>query len=140
VSIRAKFYVAELTLLPGYANTTKIALAAVVRGDHNASWAAATPVGRLEMTINNPAAGKWFEDFLKAARTTGRSPEVYLDIAPVEDGWPGDGHKFRMADVPPGHYQSGRCGDCGEPKDGELFELNDLGCAVKTDKPAHPNG
>lgn len=120
---RAKFYVTGLTMLPGTA-AIKVTLSAVSRGDRNTSWAQATPSGIMEMHINNPLAVEAWEQFMRAARETGRQPEVFLDIYPSTDGWPGDGHLFREADFEPGTYGHGKCGECGLDKDG----------------PAHPNG
>ena len=137
---RAKMYVSGLTLLPGKDAGIKLNLSAVGRGDRNAGWASATPMGSMEMTIQNPAAVAWWEDFMRAARTTGRSPELFIDIKPSEDGWPGDGHAFRLADVPEHHYGYGKCGECGLGKDDKLMEYDEtVGRAVERGL-AHPIG
>ena len=138
--LRAKFYVTSLELLPGKDAGVKLNLGAVSRGDRNTQWATATPVGQLTMTINNPAAAHAAEEFMQAARTTGKQPEVYINIAPSEDGWPGDGHTFRLGDWPEGHYAYGKCGDCGLGKDDTLVEYEpSLGKNIERG-PAHPNG
>lgn len=127
---RAKFYVTGLTLLPGKDSGIQVAMSAVSRGDRNAGWAKATPVGNLTMTINNPAAVEWWEAFMRSARDTGKSPELFIDIAPSTDGWPGDGHEFRLSEIEEGNYGHGNCGECGLPKD-----------SVREDEPPyHPNG
>lgn len=138
--LRAKFYIAGVTLLPGTSGV-KLDLSAVSRGDRNAEWATATPIGSVSMTINNPGAAQQVEDFMQAARRTNRQPELFLDISPSTDGWPGDGHLFRLADIPEGIYGHGNCGECGLPKDGELTEWDPVARdSVKTGKQYHPQG
>lgn len=122
--LKAKFYISGVTLLPG-TQGVKLDMSAVARGDRNASWAQATPCGNVTMTINNPSAARQVEDFMQAARQTGRQPEMFLDLAPSTDGWPGDGHGYRAADIPEGVYGHGRCGECSMSQD---------------DEKAHPNG
>lgn len=140
LSTRAKFYVTGLTLLPGKEAGIQVNLSAVARGDRNAGWATATPVGTMAMTINNPAAVAWWDTFMRSARETGRSPELFIDIAPSTDGWPGDGHAFRLAEVPEGRYGAGSCGECGMGKDADLMEYDEsLRKTVVTGK-VHPQG
>lgn len=136
---RAKFYISGLTLLPGKDSGVKVNLSAVSRGDRNAEWATATPCGSMEMTINNPAAAKVWQDFMEQARNTGKSPEVFIDIKPSDDGWAGDGHQFRLADVAEGIYGHGSCGECGLPKDGFVTEYDPVARkSVTTETPYHP--
>lgn len=137
---RAKFYVAGVNLLPGKDSGVEVTLSAVSRGDRNTSWAKATPVGSMKMTINNPAAAQAWIDFQTAARNTGKSPELFIDIYPSEDGWPGDGHAFRLADVPEGTYGYNTCGECSMPKDGFVKEYIEGKGQVDTDMAYHPNG
>lgn len=127
-TVRAKFNIKSIELTPGNQGG-KIVLQAVSRGDRNADWAAATPSGTIEMYVNNPDGFAWFLDRLQAQREVGRYPEVFVDFSDSVDGWVGDGHKFREAEVPSGHYVSGSCGACGYAKDAEY-----------DGKPAHPNG
>lgn len=133
---RAKFYVSGLTLLPGKEAGIQVNLQAVGRGDRNAEWASATPCGSMSMTINNPAAVEVWEQFMRTARETGKQPELFIDIRPSEDGWPGDGHKFRLADVPESHYTHDKCGECGMGKD-DLLRYHG---SVEDRGLAHPNG
>jgi hypothetical protein len=139
--IRAKFYVSSLELLPGKDAGVRVHLMAVARGDRNAQWATATPVGDMHMTVNNPTAAKRWEDFMQAARATGKQPELFIDLAPSEDGWPGDGHLFRPSEGHEGTiYASTYCGECGLTKDQELTEYDsDLHKAVAKGL-AHPHG
>lgn len=138
--LRAKFYVSGVTLLPG-SQGVKLNMSAVARGDRNAGWATATPCGQVEMTINNPAAAQHVEDFMQAARRTGKQPEVFLDIAPSTDGWPGDGHAFRLADISESSYGHGKCGECGFPKDGTVHEWDvTTQKNVDTGRQYHPQG
>jgi hypothetical protein len=137
---RAKFYVTGLTLLPGQDAGVKVDFSAVSRGDRNAGWAAATPIGSMTMTIQNPIAVQWWEEFMRSARTTGKSPELYVDIAPSEDGWPGDGHAFRLGDFPETHYAHGKCGECGLGKDDDLTEYDQVTRKSTIVGKVHPNG
>jgi len=140
VSTRAKFYVSGLTLLPGKDSGITLNLSAVGRGDRNAAWASATPVGYISMTIQNPPAVKWWEDFMNASRQTGKQPELFVDIYPSEDGWPGDGHKFREGDFPKTHYGAGTCGECGLKEDADVTEYDYETRTNKVVGKAHPNG
>lgn len=138
--LRGKVYLSGLTLLPGQSGV-KADFTFVSRGDRNASWASATPIGQLSMTVNNPSAAARLEEFMQAARKTGKQPELFLDLTPSEDGWPGDGHVFRLADIPEGVAGHGNCGECGMPKDGEIMEWDrTLNKQVRTGKDYHPNG
>lgn len=137
---RAKFYVTGLTLLPGANAGVKVSLSAVSRGDRNASWATATPSGMMEMTINNPGAVAWWDQFMRSARDTGKQPELFIDIYPSTDGWPGDGHAFRLADIAEGVYGHGSCGECGMAKDAETFEYDPVLQKSVPNGLAHPNG
>lgn len=140
MSTRAKFYVTGLTLLPGKDAGIRVDLSAVARGDRNANWAKATPCGTMQMTINNPSAVAWWEGFMRASRETGKSPELFVDLAPSEDGWPGDGHAFRLADIPEGDYGHNRCGECGLGKDDPLWEYDSVAGKSVEAGLAHPNG
>ncbi len=118
MGVRAKFYIRSIELLPGKDAGGIVNLTAVGRGDRNAQWASATPNGTMVMTINNPPALQFFTDLLEQSRTNGRYPELFIDIAPALDGYIGDGHEFRLADVDQeSHYLRGKCGECGEPLD-----------------------
>lgn len=132
---RAKFYLNGLTLLPGQDAGIQVSLSAVSRGDRNAAWAKATPTGNLTMTINNPAAVAQWEGFMQTARESGKQPEVFIDIRPSEDGWPGDGHAFRLSEVTEGNYGHGKCGECGLGQDDKMW----LG-GKQTEDLVHPNG
>lgn len=137
---RAKFYLSALTLLPGKDSGIRLEFRAVARGDRNASWAKATPDGTLTMTVNNPAAVEWWDRFMRSARDTGKSPEVFLDIAPSDDGWPGDGHLFRLSSSAEGEYGHGMCAECGQAKDADTWAYDEkLRKSVPAGK-AHPAG
>lgn len=115
MGVRAKFYVTEVTKTASKGG--KVKLSAAARGARNAEWASATPSGSMELQINNPPAFGFFERLLDSAQATGRYPEVFIDITPATDGWPGDGHAFELAEVPDGHYVHGKCAQCGEPEE-----------------------
>lgn len=129
MGVRAKFNISKIELSPGNAGGL-VRLQAVSRGERNADWASATPVGSIEMQVNNPDGFAWFHDLLQQNRETGRYPEVFVDFTVASDGWAGDGHTFREASVPENHYGAGKCGECGFALDAE--------CGPG--KPAHPNG
>jgi hypothetical protein len=89
--VAARFYVIEHTrTASGPWHAAKIVLAAVSRGDQNRQWASATPVGRVELTINNPEAADWF----LARLESGDDVSLMFDTAPVKQ--PADGHPFRV--------------------------------------------
>lgn len=137
---RCKFYVSGVTLVPG-TNAVKANLSAVARGDRNAEWAVATPSGSMELYINNPVAAEKWESFMRESRASGKQPEVFIDIYTSTDGWPGDGHKFREADIPEGVYGHGACGECGQRQDAKMYEWSEEAKrSVETDKLVHPNG
>lgn len=119
MSVRAKMYVAEKTEYA--ANNGKVVLRAVARGDHNATWAAATPTGTMELNINNRPA-------FDALKIGAEYLVTFEEAAPPELA---DGHEFRLADVPDNHYLAGKCGECGmlqgdheEPKRSELVAMS----------------
>lgn len=143
MATRAKFYVSELGLLPGQGAGVKLKLHAVSRGSRNADWATATPSGSMEMMIQNPAAVQWWEDFVNASRKTGKQPELFIDIYPSEDGWPGDGHQFSPGTGDEGTiYAPQYCAECGRPKDDVLkdYEPGTAKVIEGSERPTHPNG
>lgn len=119
LNTRAKFFISKVTLLPGTQGVL-VEATAVSRGDRNANWSTATPSGTLTMTVNNPVAADQYIEFMRESRTTGKNPEVFLDIYPSEDGWAGDGHEYRESEILPGNYGSDACGICGFKKDQKL--------------------
>ena len=98
MAVVARFYCQSKTFYA--ADNGSVKLAAVCRGDHNKEWAAATPTGTFEMTINNPHALAAFEP--------GREYEITL--VPVRVATPDDGHAFRQSTK---GYQGTVCGECG---------------------------
>ena len=137
---RAKFYVSGLTLLPGQPGV-QVNLQAVGRGDRNAEWAAATPSGSMQMTINNPVAAQAWEDFMQESRRTGKQPELFIDLYPATDGWAGDGHQFRPGTGASGtSYDARYCGECGMTADADVTRYDqEQGKSVVVGE-AHPNG
>lgn len=63
-SVEARFYVAGYEMQSYDPTATAVTLRAVSRGEHNKSWAAATPYGEVKMTIKNPGAAEWFTERL----------------------------------------------------------------------------
>lgn len=119
MTVRAKFYIEEITRKPS--GTNKVKLRAVARGERNAEWAKASPDGSIELTISNPAAFEFFADLLDSMGTDPsghpRYPEVFVDFSPATDGWLGDGHAFVESKAPADHYSHGQCAECGFPRD-----------------------
>lgn len=130
MNVRAKFFVRKCEL-DAHNKGGKVILSAVSRGDRNAEWAKASPAGTIEMQIDNAPAFEWFFEMVKAAQGTDYKPEVFVDFTAATDGFPGDGHTFRLADVPADHYLAGKCGECGVDKDAKWGSDETL---------AHPNG
>lgn len=140
IRTRAKFYISGLELLPGQPGV-KVNLQAVARGDRNADWASATPCGSITMTINNPVAAAQWERFMQESRATGKQPELFVDFAPAEDGWAGDGHRFVPGRGEPGTcYAPDYCGECGQTRDADVTKYDyDTRKNVVVGK-VHPNG
>lgn len=73
MSVRAKFYIAEITqhatgiTRPGYADPApigRVVMRPVTRGgDDNADWASSTPSGEFQMTVRGTAF-PWFQEHL----------------------------------------------------------------------------
>ena len=64
MSVQARFFVQSITRHAYNPGAGQVKLAAAARGKENASWAAATPAGNIDMTISNPDAMAWFNDRL----------------------------------------------------------------------------
>lgn len=139
---KAKFYVSGVTLLPGQESGVKVDLSAVSRGSRNAEWATATPIGNLSMTVNNPGAAQQWIDFMTYCRDNGKQPELFLDLSPSEDGWPGDGHKFSPSTGREGTcYDPKYCAECGYLQDSPMkYERNPETGVNEGVGQAHPNG
>lgn len=76
MSVRAKFYVAEITHTP---SGGRVKMHAVCRGEDNKMWSAATPTGTIEMGILNEAALNQFVP----------GEEYFLDFTPAPKGQEG---------------------------------------------------
>jgi hypothetical protein len=63
-AVQARFYVSGLARFAYDTSSVQVTLQAVGRGEHNKSWAAATPSGEIKMTIKNPSAASWFTERL----------------------------------------------------------------------------
>lgn len=105
MTVKARFYIAELTRFPGQAGGS-VCLRPVTRGARNASWSAATPSGELRMTITNPEA---FGQFAARMDEPG-APEYEITFEPVPVPHPSDGHAFEAS--PAGHYAQNSCALC----------------------------
>jgi hypothetical protein len=64
MTVRARFYIGQITRHAYNPAQGQVKLQAVTRGTENKTWAAATPTGTLDMTIGNPAALEFFNDNL----------------------------------------------------------------------------
>lgn len=64
MSVAARFYVSTITRHAHQPGHVAVILNVVSRGPENKTWASATPIGRVELTIGNEAAAKWFVDRL----------------------------------------------------------------------------
>ncbi len=115
MTVRAKFYISELTQYPGAAGG-KVKLGAATRGARNADWASATPSGTLELNINNPAAFDFFVDLLARSKDLGFAPEVDIIMSASGDMEPHAFEPFERAN----HYVNGRCAACGGDQDAPL--------------------
>jgi hypothetical protein len=59
-AVEARFYISGYTRYAYDPSATQVTLQVVSRGEHNKAWAAATPTGKIEMTIKNESAASWF--------------------------------------------------------------------------------
>jgi hypothetical protein len=78
-AVEARFYVSELKRSAYDPHATTVTLQVVSRGQHNKTWAAATPTGQITMTIKNESAADWF------AGRLGAEVSVLFTPAPPED-------------------------------------------------------
>lgn len=62
----ARFFVSGYQRRAYDPSATEVTLHAVSRGEHNKTWAQATPSGEIKMTIKNESAAAWFTDRLGA--------------------------------------------------------------------------
>jgi len=79
MSVQARFYVRDITRHAYNPAQVEVVLSAVSRGTENKTWASATPVGELKMSINNPAAAQWFADRL------GQDVAMTFEDRPLEE-------------------------------------------------------
>lgn len=63
-AVQARFYVSGYERTSWDQSATIVKLQAVSRGEHNKTWASATPSGQIQMTIRNEGAAGWFVDRL----------------------------------------------------------------------------
>jgi hypothetical protein len=63
MSVQARFFIQSITRNAA-SNHVQVVMAASGRGPENKTWAQYTPMGKLEMSVNNPEAAKWFEEHL----------------------------------------------------------------------------
>lgn len=77
-TITARFYVAAITSRAKASNHTVVLQPAYANGK-NADWAVATPSGRIELEVNNPAANEVFTEWLAAGH------DLHIAITPVPE-------------------------------------------------------
>ena len=65
-AVEARFFVSGYQRRAYDPDATEVTLTAVSRGEHNKSWARATPAGQITMTIKNESAASWFVGMLGA--------------------------------------------------------------------------
>jgi hypothetical protein len=75
-TVRAKFFVQEITRRAHNPNGVEVTLSAVSRGKDNTEWASYTPSGQIKMTILNEVASSQFE----------LGDEFYVDFTPCPKG------------------------------------------------------
>ena len=59
-AVEARFFVSGYQRRAYDPDATEVTLVAVSRGEHNKTWARATPAGQITMTIKNASAASWF--------------------------------------------------------------------------------
>jgi hypothetical protein len=80
MSVIAKFFVQEVTRRAYNPGACEVKLSAVSRGQDNKSWASATPVGNISMTILNESAAAAFLEL---------GDEFYVTFEPAPKGQEG---------------------------------------------------
>jgi hypothetical protein len=74
-AITARFHVSEMTRRPN-GNATLVLTPAYANGA-NAAWATATPSGRIELQVNNPAAIEEFAHWLET------NNDIHITMEPL---------------------------------------------------------
>ena len=64
MTVQARFFIQSIARTAGNYGGAQVLLQPVCRGKENSQWAAATPSGRIELTVNNPDAAEWFNQRL----------------------------------------------------------------------------
>lgn len=64
MAVAAHFYIAELTNFAYNPGNTIVKLRPSTKGEQNKTWAQATPVGEMSLSIGNASALAWFEERL----------------------------------------------------------------------------
>lgn len=107
MAVIGKFYVAAVKQFSASKDQIQIELQAVTRGNANSEWAKASPYGKIELSITNPAASAQFVDAL------GEEFYVRFERVPAADLDPLQ-HEFVESDKPEGTYGHGLCNQCGQ--------------------------
>jgi hypothetical protein len=103
-AVEARFYISGYERNSYDPTATRVKMQAVSRGEHNKSWAQATPAGTIEMTVKNTSAADWFVDRL--------GKEVAVTFTPAPGGdLPG------LAYGPPDHANTLSLGAVGQEQD-----------------------
>lgn len=90
----ARFFVDEVTRRAYNPDHAIVVLKAAGRGEQNKSWSQWTPAGKLEMTINNPPAARFFEENL------GRDVELRFSLV-NEQRYSGEHSNVDVESKPP---------------------------------------
>lgn len=77
-AVVARFFVSGYQRRAYDPEATEVTLNAVSRGEHNKTWARATPSGEIKMTIKNESAASWFMDRLGS--------EIEVSFTPAPSG------------------------------------------------------
>jgi hypothetical protein len=77
-AVEARFYVSGYERFAYDPSSTQVKLQAVSRGEHNKTWAAATPNGAITMTVKNESAAAWFTERL------GKEVSIVFSEAPED--------------------------------------------------------
>lgn len=78
-AVEARFYVAGYECQSWNPDAVNVTLRAVSRGEHNKTWAAATPSGEVKMMILNTSAAAWFTERL------GKEVSIVFSEAPADE-------------------------------------------------------
>jgi hypothetical protein len=82
MSVTARFFVDEMTRRAHNPGHAAIVLKPAYRGEENKAWSEATPSGKIELYVSNPAAVDQFDEWMRTGK------DLHLTFEPVDRAAP----------------------------------------------------